>query len=275
MESPGNGKRPCRTIRPVNGLSVISTQGRHRPDYIFAATADGDTHVVTVDAATSSIFGAGQYDFIGVVAKGSGASAEKHVVFNGVVEMLPNPATAGAYDPRSHSRRVLDLIEAAMEGRIPNGMESYSIGGCSINNIPLNQLRELYEKYKQDVGIEEHCHAGIGLQMKAPENGGRPDTLANDLIEKAWREWGRSDACTVTGRMTWFDVQRLALRSTERNGDCILRMIRDAEGFRLQLLEDDRLDINYNQETAGGNEVRGRDYLNWTRCTSKLYSVSD
>ena len=95
------------------------------------------------------------------------------------------------------------------------------------------------------------------LQMKVTENGGRPDTLANDLIERAWRDWARSESCTVTGRMTWFDVQRLALRSTARDGDCILRMIRDAQGFRLQLLEGDRLDINYNlAKLDSGNEVR-------------------
>ena len=51
----------------------------------------------------------------------------------------------------------MELIEAAMEGRVPNGMESYSIGGRSINKIPLNQLRELWEKYKQDVVMEEQA----------------------------------------------------------------------------------------------------------------------
>jgi lambda family phage portal protein len=108
-------------------------------------------------------------------------------------------------------------------------------------------------------GLESNVlgHAGIGLQMKVTENGGRPDTLANDLIERAWRDWAQSESCTVTGRMTWFDVQRLALRSTARDGDCILRMIRDAEGFRLQLLEGDRLDINFNMaKLDSGNEVR-------------------
>lgn len=107
-------------------------------------------------------------------------------------------------------------------------------------------------------GLESNVlgHTGVGLQMKVTENGGRPDVLANDLVERAWNDWSRSESCTVTGRMTWFDVQRLALRSTARDGDCVLRMIRDAEGFRLQLLEGDRLDINFNQDTAGGNEVR-------------------
>ena len=116
----------------------------------FSAAADGDTHLVTVTAATTAGYAAGVYDIVGVVVK----AAEKYVVFDGIFEVLTNPATAGAYDPRTHARRVLDLIEAAMEGRIPNGMESYTIGGRSINKIPLNQLRELYEKYAQDVRQE-------------------------------------------------------------------------------------------------------------------------
>ena len=119
----------------------------------FSATADGDTHLVTVTAATTAGYAAGIYDIIGVVVK----AAEKYVVYDGIFEVLTDPATAGAYDPRTHARRVLDLIEAAMEGRIPNGMESYSIGGRSINKIPLNQLREIYEKYKQDVIMEEQA----------------------------------------------------------------------------------------------------------------------
>ena len=119
----------------------------------FSAAADGDTHLVTVAAATTAGYAAGVYDIIGVVVK----AAEKYVVFDGIFEVLTNPATAGAYDPRTHARRVLDLIEAAMEGRIPNGMESYTIGGRSINKIPLNQLRELWEKYKQDVVMEEQA----------------------------------------------------------------------------------------------------------------------
>jgi hypothetical protein len=119
----------------------------------FSAAADGDSYLVTVAAATTAAYASGIYGFIGWVIKGT----EKFEIFNSMIEVLPNPTNSSAYDPRSHSRRVLDLIEAAMEGRIPNGMESYSIGGRSINKIPLNQLRELYEKHKQDVGIEEQA----------------------------------------------------------------------------------------------------------------------
>ena len=120
----------------------------------FSAAADGDSYLVTVAAATTAAYASGVYDFIGWVVKGT----EKFEVFNSVIEVLPNPTNTSAYDPRSHARRVMELIEAAMEGRIDAGqMESYSIGGRSISKIPLNQLRELWEKYKQDVVMEEQA----------------------------------------------------------------------------------------------------------------------
>jgi hypothetical protein len=119
----------------------------------FSAAADGDSYLVTVAAATTAAYASGIYDFIGWVIKGT----EKYEVFNSMIEVLPNPTSTSAYDPRSHARKVMELIEAAMEGRAENGMESYSIGGRSISKIPLGQLRELWEKYKQDVAMEEQA----------------------------------------------------------------------------------------------------------------------
>ena len=60
----------------------------------FSASADGDTHLVTVTAATTAGYAAGVYDIIGVVVK----SAEKYVVFDGILEVLTNPATASVRD---------------------------------------------------------------------------------------------------------------------------------------------------------------------------------
>ena len=64
----------------------------------FSASSDGDTHLVAVAAATTAGYAAGVYDIIGVVVK----SPEKFVVYDGSLEVLTNPATAGAYDPCSH-----------------------------------------------------------------------------------------------------------------------------------------------------------------------------
>ena len=64
-----------------------------------------------------------------------------------------------------------------MEGRIPNGMESYTIGGRSINKIPLKELRELFERCKQDVEREVQVERlangrrsgkNIGIRFVAP-----------------------------------------------------------------------------------------------------------
>ena len=64
-----------------------------------------------------------------------------------------------------------------MEGDIPNGMESYPIGGRSINKIPLKELRELFERYKQDVEREVQVERlangrrsgkNIGIRFVAP-----------------------------------------------------------------------------------------------------------
>jgi hypothetical protein len=140
----------------------------------FNAATDGDSYLVTVPAATTAAFASGVYDFIGWVIKGT----EKFEVFNSVIEVLPNPTNTSAYDPRSHARRVMELIEAAMEGRMDSGqMESYSIGGRSISKIPLGQLRELWEKYKQDVVMEEQAERlvngrrsgkNIGIRFNQP-----------------------------------------------------------------------------------------------------------
>ena len=58
--------------------------------------------------------------------------------------------------------------------------------------------------------------------MKVTENGNRPEALAYDLIQQAWKEWGKAANCSVNGKFTWFDIQRLALRSTASYGDCLI-----------------------------------------------------
>jgi len=100
---------------------------------------------------------------------------------------------------------------------------------------------------------------GIGLQMKVMDQPGHPDRFANSAIEQAWGAWGKAANCTPTGKMTWRDFQRLALRSCARDGDVLVRMIRGYRnpfGFALQIIEADRLDSEHNQALPDGNEIR-------------------
>ena len=69
----------------------------------FTGTADEDSFLVTVAASTTSSYAAGVYDFIGVVSK----AAEKFIVFDGVLEVLTNPALASAYDHSKNFKKPL------------------------------------------------------------------------------------------------------------------------------------------------------------------------
>ena len=71
----------------------------------FTGTADEDSLLVTVAASTTSSYAAGVYDFIGVVSK----AAETFIVFDGVLEVLTNPASASAYD---HSKKLQKTFDS-------------------------------------------------------------------------------------------------------------------------------------------------------------------
>lgn len=97
---------------------------------------------------------------------------------------------------------------------------------------------------------------GIALQMRVREANGRLDEVANQIIENAWWQWGRVGRCTMNRRQSWRDVQKLVLRSIARDGEVLVRLIRQRTGLRLQVLEADLLDLDYNVTLANGNEIR-------------------
>ena len=70
---------------------------------LYRNTADEDSFLVTVVASTTSSYAAGVYGFIGVVSK----AAEKFIVFDGVLEVLTNPASPSAYDHSKNFKKPL------------------------------------------------------------------------------------------------------------------------------------------------------------------------
>jgi len=110
---------------------------------------------------------------------------------------------------------------------------------------------------------------GIKLQAKATDASGAFDSVANSKIENAWREWGRVGSCSVTGRHTWLDVQRLVLRSVARDGAVLVRKIRNWDNpfrFALQVVEIDHLDVEHTAKLKNGNTIRmGVESDEWDR----------
>ena len=103
---------------------------------------------------------------------------------------------------------------------------------------------------------------GVALQVTSKNEDGSPDKYANDLIEQAWRRWGKKGVCDVTGRYSMPLVTQLICSIVPRDGEMLIRKVRQKPtqknpfGFALQLIEADRLDVDYTQELRNGRMVR-------------------
>lgn len=120
----------------------------------FNATDNGDsTHLVTVAAATTATWAAGSYKWQSYVTK----AAERFSVESGTFQILTNFATASSgSDARSHVRKVLDALDATIEGKATKDQISYSISfgdsgaSRSISRMSFSELIEARKYYKSE-----------------------------------------------------------------------------------------------------------------------------
>lgn len=100
-------------------------------------TADGDTFQVEIPAEESGALNAGVYQLVGCVTDVDG---NRYVVANGIVHILQNPGVDGdPYDFRTKNQRVLDSIEAMIEGRDIDD-EHTMPDGRSLKRMPIKDL---------------------------------------------------------------------------------------------------------------------------------------
>lgn len=115
----------------------------------FAAQADGDDHLVAVPAVTTAGWAAATYTWRAQASK----AGEVYTVGSGTITI--EPAFTAATDARTHARRVLDAIEAVIEGRATSDVEEYQIAGRQLRYIPITELLALRDKYADSVKREE------------------------------------------------------------------------------------------------------------------------
>jgi len=100
---------------------------------------------------------------------------------------------------------------------------------------------------------------GVVLQNKAKNDDGTLDKAANSTIETAFKEWGKKGVCTVDGKFSWIDVQRLVMESVARDGEILIRKA-------LQFIEADHLDDRLDKVLPNGNQIRGGvEFDKWRR----------
>tara|TARA_Y100000034_G_scaffold71992_1_gene86853 strand:+ start:2053 stop:3546 length:1494 start_codon:yes stop_codon:yes gene_type:complete len=124
----------------------------------------------------------------------------------------------------------------------------------------LSRNNDYARRFLKMVGSNVVGPTGIKLQVRAREPDGRLDKFANRHIEENFIKWGKPGVCTMDGKMSWTEAQRMMVESVARDGEIIIRMVKGAAaanefGFALQFLEADHLDESLNKSLPNGRRI--------------------
>lgn len=164
------------------------------------------------------------------------------------------PKAARSYSAANNSRLTLDWITSPLSADATINGKLAPLRSRSRDLERNNEWARGFFRALENNTIGEN---GISLQMRVRDLGAETfDEIANDKIETAWHQWGRVGKCTICGRHSWRDVQRLVVRSLARDGEVLIRKIRQRSGLKIQIIEADLLDESANFIADNGNEVR-------------------
>lgn len=125
--------------------------------FVVTASADGSNHLV--DDAPEATAGrvAGRYDWIASVSNG----VDRFQVAAGSLTVFPDLSTAASYDGRTHARKMLDALNAILEGRATDGDIDVvnSATGKITTQWDVAELRKLRQQYAAAVRSEDEAAA--------------------------------------------------------------------------------------------------------------------
>jgi hypothetical protein len=120
---------------------------------------DGESHAVNEASAITSGWPAGRYDWTAYV---TGPQDARATLETGAIIIRPDPAgTSDPLDLRTHARKMLDALEAALEGRATSGQVDTlrtTFGDRNLERDP-GKLMELRDKYRMEVRREDQAAA--------------------------------------------------------------------------------------------------------------------
>lgn len=108
---------------------------------------------------------------------------------------------------------------------------------------------------------QNHIIGPHGVLMQ-PANviGNRPHDRLNDEILAAWEDWGKAQHASASGRLSWVQLQRLAIAEWITAGEALFQIVYDTAtpyGIALHPIDADRLDHRHNvPRGTAQNEIR-------------------
>lgn len=121
----------------------------------ITATADGDTHQISVSASTSAAWTAGEYTWQAYV---EGGTSERYTVGNGRLTIKPDlAAKSTAFEARSTARKALDDTRAALATWIASSgqVQEYSIAGRTMKYSSMADIQGRISLLEREVKREE------------------------------------------------------------------------------------------------------------------------
>lgn len=138
------------TIKIVNSIKI----------YSFVASPNGDDHEINVTAATTADWVSGKYKYIASISDGT----DKYTIETGAFEVLKNLDSGVPTDERAHVEKVLESIEAVLEGKATKDHLEVSFNGRSITHLSPEQLLSWRDKYRAELrSIERAARVSRGL----------------------------------------------------------------------------------------------------------------
>ena len=126
-----------------------AAQGPSQINFV-STTSSGSTFAIDLLATDTAEWLPGSYSLIGYVS--NSGTDERVTISRTSLSVVANPAVQA---PSTHAEYTLYLIELAIEGRVPRGLEQTSIDGQLITRIPLTALMDLRLKYLAEVRAEQ------------------------------------------------------------------------------------------------------------------------
>lgn len=118
------------------------------------ATTDGTNFAISVAKATTAGYTAGAYSWVAYVTDGT----SQYEVDRGRITVLASYSLASpaALDDRSHARKVLEALEATIEGKATKDQMEYTIGSRSIKRMSATDLVTWRNHYRAEVFAEDN-----------------------------------------------------------------------------------------------------------------------
>lgn len=146
--------RTLSDYKPSDGWALSYILINAAGKITISASGSGDTFAVVVSAATSAAWAAGTYDWREQASK----AGEVFTVADGRIVVAP-AFSGSTLDARTHARKMLEAINAVLEGRATSAVGEYEIGGRRLKYIPAAELLVLRDRYRSEVARETSADA--------------------------------------------------------------------------------------------------------------------